>query len=137
MQDYLQAGLLSKVVGGQIVNEPKQLLRMTLFMRSATAGSMFVSSYMGIQAYNLLFQLAKLMSPAHEALLEPFPGLLYRWRCLVGHLPTSSFSLISHSLSCHLSYSEFIPKWFASFLHMRKDLACALCTQAAHITASA
>jgi hypothetical protein len=83
VQDYLQAGCLSKVVGGQIVREPQQLLRMSMFMRSPEAGLMFVSNFMGILMYDFLFKLAKLVSPAHEALLKPFPGLLFRWRCLV------------------------------------------------------
>ncbi len=83
MQDYLQWSCLSKVVGGQIANEPGQLFRMTVFMRSPKAGQMFASSFLGILFYDILFSLASFMSPAHETLLRPFPGLLFRWRCLV------------------------------------------------------
>lgn len=82
-QDYLQWSCLSKVVGGQIKNEPGKLVRMTIFMRSPKAGQMFAASFLGILFYDLLFSLASFMSPAHEALLKPFPGLLFRWRCLV------------------------------------------------------
>jgi hypothetical protein len=83
LQDYLQAGTLSKIVGAQITREPGKLARMTIFMRSATAGSMFARSFAGIVWYDFLFRLARVVSPAHEALLRPFPGLLLRWRCLV------------------------------------------------------
>lgn len=83
MQDYLQWSCLSKVVGGQIANEPGQLVRMTLFMRSPKAGQMFAANFLGILFYDLLFSLASFVSPAHEALLKPFPALLFRWRCLV------------------------------------------------------
>ncbi|CAL8468518.1 g8058 [Coccomyxa elongata] len=83
MQDYLQWSCLSKVVGGQITNEPGQLVRMTLFMRSPKAGQMFAANFLGILFYDLLFSLASFVSPAHESLLKPFPALLFRWRCLV------------------------------------------------------
>ncbi len=83
MQDYLQWSCLSKVVGGQIANEPGQLVRMTLFMRSPKAGQMFAANFLGILFYDLLFSMASFVSPAHEALLKPFPALLFRWRCLV------------------------------------------------------
>ena len=83
LQDYLQAGTLSRIVGGQIVNEPGKLAGMTLFMRSAKAGQMFAGSFLGIVWYDFLFRLAGAVAPAHELLLKPFPGLLFRWRCLV------------------------------------------------------
>lgn len=82
-QDYLQWSCLSKVVGGQIMNEPGQLVRMTLFMRSPKAGQMFAGSFLSLGLYALLYSLATFVAPAHEALLKPFPGLLFRWRCLV------------------------------------------------------
>ena len=88
LQDYLQAGTLSRIVGGQIASEPGKLARMTLFMRSAKAGSMFAGSFLGILWYDILFRLAGSVAPAHEALLRPFPGLLFRWRCLVSPLPS-------------------------------------------------
>ena len=83
LQDYLQAGTLSRIVGGQIASEPGKLARMTLFMRSAQAGSMFAGSFLGILWYDFLYRLSGSVAPAHEALLRPFPGLLFRWRCLV------------------------------------------------------
>ena len=83
LQDYLQAGTLSRIVGGQIVNEPGKLAGMTVFMRSAKAGQMFAGSFLGIVWYDLLYRLAGAVAPVHEAVLKPFPGLLFRWRCLV------------------------------------------------------
>ena len=90
MQDYLQANCLFKVIAGQIGNEPGQLLKMTMFMRSPRAGAMFASSLAGIVLYDALYRLACLMSPVHEKLLKPFPALLFRWRCLVSQFELGS-----------------------------------------------
>lgn len=90
LQDYLQASCLSKVIVGQIKNEPEQLLKITLFMRSPRAGAMFASSFAGILWYDALYRLACLMSPVHERLLKPFPALLFRWRCLLSQFKLGS-----------------------------------------------
>ena len=90
LQDYLQASLLAKVIAGQISNEPGQLVKMTLFMRSPRAGAMFAGSFGGILLYDALYRLACLMSPVHEQLLKPFPALLFRWRCLLSQFKVGS-----------------------------------------------
>lgn len=90
LQDYLQASCLSKVVGGQLRNEPGQLLKMTMFMRSPQAGAMFAGSFTGILLYDALYRLAAVMSPVHERLLKPFPALLFRWRCLLSQFKLGS-----------------------------------------------
>lgn len=90
LQDYLQASLLSKVIAGQIRNEPGQLVKMTMFMRSPKAGAMFAGSFAGILVYDALYRLACLMSPVHEQLLKPYPALLFRWRCLLSQFKVGS-----------------------------------------------
>ena len=90
VQDYLQASLLSKVIAGQIRNEPGQLVKMTMFMRSPRAGAMFAGSFGGIVLYDALYRLACLMNPVHEQLLRPFPALLFRWRCLLSQFKVGS-----------------------------------------------
>ena len=90
MQDYLQASCLFKVIAGQVRNEPGQLVKMTMFMRSPRAGAMFAGSFAGIVLYDALYRLACLMSPVHEQLLRPFPALLFRWRCLVSQFELGS-----------------------------------------------
>ena len=54
---------------------------MTLFMRSPEAGAMFASNFMMLFVYDLLYRLAGIVAPAHEALLPA--KLLYRWHRLV------------------------------------------------------
>lgn len=81
MQDYLQWSSMFRVVGKQLVSQPKQLLDMTLFMRSATAGTMFASNFAQLALYDTLFRVTKVVAPVHERLLPP--RLLYRWRRLV------------------------------------------------------
>lgn len=65
---------------------------MTVFMRSAKAGQMFATEFVLLGLYAALFRLARLVNPAHEWLLQPFPGLLYRWQRLV-RLPVSIYWL--------------------------------------------
>lgn len=90
LQDYLQASCLAKVIAGQIRNEPGQLVKMTMFMRSPKAGAMFAGSLTGIVLYDALYRLASFMSPVHEQLLKPYPVLLFRWRCLLSQFKLGS-----------------------------------------------
>ena len=83
VQDYLQFGSLARIVGGQLVTRPGDILAMTLFMRSAKAGQMFASEFMLLGLYAAMFRVARLVGPAHNWLLHPFPALLFRWQCLV------------------------------------------------------
>ena len=84
MQDYLQFGSLARIVGGQLATRPGDIMDMTLFMRSAAAGRMFASEFVLLGLYAALYRVALAVDPAHRWLLRPFPGLLYRWRRLVG-----------------------------------------------------
>ena len=82
-QDYLQFGSLARIVGGQLVRRPQDILAMTLFMRSPKAGQMFASEFALLGIYAALYRLAQLVDPLHRLLLRPAPALLYRWQRLV------------------------------------------------------
>lgn len=82
-QDYLQFGSLARIVGGQLARRPQDIVAMTIFMRSAKAGQMFASQFALLGVYAALHRLSQLVGPAHCWLLQPFPGLLFRWKRLV------------------------------------------------------
>jgi len=80
MQDFLQWGSLSRIVGRQLLTQPGQLLKMTIFMRSPEAGKMFASNLALLFLYDLFYKLTRLGRPFHEAILSP--RLMYRWNRL-------------------------------------------------------
>lgn len=80
MQDFLQWGSLSQIVGRQLVTQPGQLLKMTIFMRSPEAGRMFASNLVLLCLYDLMYRLTRLGRPFHQAILSP--GLMFKWNRL-------------------------------------------------------
>lgn len=95
LQDFLQWGALSRIVGRQVLTQPGALVRMTLFMRSPVAGQMLAANMAMLLAYDVLFRVARAVAPVHERLLPP--KLLYRWRRLV-----SSLSRLVAGTDCQL-----------------------------------
>ena len=71
LQDFLQWGSLSRIVGRQLV---------TIFMRSPEAGKMFASNLALLFLYDLMCKLTKLGRPFHQAILPS--RLKYRWNRL-------------------------------------------------------
>lgn len=98
VQDYLQFNGMARIVGGQLLTRPGDILAMTLFMRSAKAGQLFASEFALLGLYTALHQLAQIMDPVHAWLLRPFPALLFRWQRLVS----------DHSCACTISMMQLV-----------------------------
>ena len=62
------------------MTQPSQMLRMTIFMRSAGVGKMFASNLVLKLVYNLMYKFTRLERPFHQAILSP--GLMYMWNRL-------------------------------------------------------